>query len=304
MSWGVPDKRKAQCRVTPRDISLLTSLAENQLLTTSQIQAQYFPSIHRARKRLNQLWWSGFVQRVKIPPGLELLSAEAVYSIARAGLRLLQAQGRHQFGWTVPKPPKRPGSLMFLSHTLLRNSFRIALENSVHQDSSVGLCDWKHDGSLAQSVLVPNTQTQALQKVVLKADAYFRLRKNEREVEFYLEIDNGTMALTRLVEKLKAYRIWQLARRSTEGGRQREDRVLVLLFSSNRTENLVSRLSSQFTHRPVNPLWLIAYANRTSLISTDVLKDLRWTKPENIRVGGVSLTEELQMIRNGQNVPK
>lgn len=178
------------------------------------------------------------------------------------------------------------------------------MENSVHQDASVELWDWKHDGSLARSVLVPDIRTQTLKKVVLKADAYFRLRKDEREVEFYLEIDNGTMSLTRLVEKLKAYRTWQLARRSAEGVRQRQDRVLVLMFSSKRAENLVSKLGSQLTHRPVNSLWLIAHANRTSLISTNVLKDLRWTKPANTRVEGVSLIEELHVIPNGQNVPK
>jgi len=304
MSRGVPKVRKAMCRITDRDIRLLSSIAGNQFLTTSQIRTQFFPSIHRARKRLNQLWWSGYIQRIKIPSGIESLSAEAVYSISRTGLGLLRARGEHDIGSSIPKPPKRPGSLMFLSHTLLRNSFRIALENSVHQDSSVELCDWKHDGSLARSVLVPDVRTQALKKVILKADAYFRLRNDEREVEFYLEVDNGTMALTRLVEKLKAYRTWQLARRSAEGGRQREDRVLVLMFSSKRAKNLVSKLGSQLTHRPVNPLWLIAHTNRTSLISTNVLKDLRWMKPANARVEGVSLTEELQIIGNGQNVPQ
>lgn len=304
LSRGVPKVRKARCRITDRDIRLLSSIAGNQYLTTSQIHRQLFPSVHRARKRLNQLWWSGYIQRAKLPSGIESLSAEAVYSISRIGLQILQAHGEDDIGSSVPKPPNRPGSLMFLSHTLLRNSFRIALENSVHQDSSVELCDWKHDGSLARSVLVPDVRTQALKKVILKADAYFRLRKDEHEVEFYLEVDNGTMALTRLVEKLKAYRTWKLARRSAESVRPREDRVLVLMFSSQRAENLVARLSSQLTHRPVNPLWLIAHANRASLISTNVLKDLRWTKPANIRVEGVSLIEELHVIPNGQNVPK
>lgn len=296
--------RKAKCRMTDRDIRLLSSIAGNQYLTTSQVRTQFFPSIHRARKRLNQLWWSGYIQRAKIPSGIESLSAEAVYSISSIGLQILRAHGEDDIGSSVPKPPNRPGSLMFLSHTLLRNSFRIALENSVHQDSFVELCDWKHDGSLARSVLVPDVRTQALKKVILKADAYFRLRKDEREVEFYLEVDNGTMALTRLVEKLKAYRTWQLARRSAEGGCQREDRVLVLMFSSKRAKNLISKLGTQLTHRPVNPLCLIAHTNRTSLISSNVLKDLPWTKPANMRVEGVSLIEELDVIPNGQNVPK
>ena len=69
---------------------------------------------------------------------------------------------------------------------------------------------------LLGSVLIPDVRTQALKKVVLKADAYFRLRKDEREVEFYLEVDNGTMPLTRLVEKLKAYQIWKWTLRNTD----------------------------------------------------------------------------------------
>jgi len=229
--------------MTDRDIQLLTSLAENQFLTTSQICRQLFPSIHRARKRLHQLWWSGYVQRVRIPSGIESLAAEAVYSISRLGIRLLRAQGEHDLGLSVPRPPTRPGSLMFLSHTLLRNSFRIALEMSIDKDHSVELLDWKHDGSLAVSVLVPDIQTQALKKVVLKADAYFKVKKYDREVEFYLEVDNGTMSLSRLAEKLKTYRVWRNTQQSTNRGHPRDIRVLILLFSRKRAQNLRTRLA-------------------------------------------------------------
>ncbi|MCB2229929.1 replication-relaxation family protein [bacterium] len=262
-------------------------------MTTSQIHTQHFPSIHRARKRLNQLWWAGFVHRVKIPPGLEFLSAEAVYSISRAGLRLLQAQGGHEFRWIVPKPPKRPGSLMFLSHTLLRNSFRIALENSVRQNSSVKLCDWKHDGSIAQSVLVPDIRTQALKKVVLKADAYFRLRKNGLEVEFYLEVDNGTMPLTRLVEKIMAYQIWRRALRNTDSERHRRVRILILVFSRKRAQNLLKRLTTPLLGDPYNSLCLIAFVPREELLFTSIVDGLVWNQSASGSQNSTALSHQL-----------
>lgn len=301
ISRGLPQVRRATCRISHRDVRLLSFLADSQFLTTSQICRQYFPSIHRARKRLNQLWWSGYVRRVKISPGIESLSAEAVYSISRIGLRLLRAHGEHDLAVSIPKPPKRPGSLMFLSHTLLRNSFRIALENSVCLTPPVALHDWKHDDSLTQFALVLDARTQALKKVVLKADAHFWLKKNDREVEFYLEVDNGTMSLTRLVEKLKAYQVWRRAQQNTNGERHPEVRVLVLLFSSKRAQNLVSKIGSQFSDSLVKPLWLIAHVSRTGLISTNVLEDLRWKRAACIQAEDVSLLNELERFANGQS---
>lgn len=281
------------CRITDRDIRLLSSIAGNQYLTTSQIHRQLFPSIHRARKRLNQLWWSGYVQRAKIPSGIESLSAEAVYSISRIGLRLLHAHGEDDIGPSIPKPPNRPGSLMFLSHTLLRNSFRIALENSVHQDSSVELCDWKHDGSLARSVLVPDVRTQALKKVVLKADAYFRLRKDEREEEFYLEIDNGTMSLTRLVEKLKAYQIWKWTLRNTDSAHHRRVRILILVFSRKREQNLLRKLAKSLPGNQGNSLYLIAFAPREELLFVSMVNGLVWNRFASGSPATTTLSHEL-----------
>lgn len=292
-SRGVPKVRKAKCRITDRDIRLLSSIAGNQFLTTSQIHRQLFPSIHRARKRLNQLWWSGYIQRAKIPPGLESLSAEAVYSISRIGLRLLRVHGEHYIGLSIPRRPNRPGSLMFLSHTLLRNSFRIALENSVHQDYSVELCDWKHDGSLARSVLIPDVRTQALKKVVLKADAYFRLRKNERELEFYLEVDNGTMPLTRLVEKLKAYQIWKWTLRNTDSARNRRVRILILVFSRKRAQNLLRKLAKSLPGNPGNSLFLIAFAPREELLFVSMVNGLVWNRFASGSPNTTTLSHEL-----------
>lgn len=281
------------CRITDRDIRLLSSIAGNQYLTTSQIHRQLFPSIHRARKRLNQLWWSGYIQRAKIPPGIESLSAEAVYSISQIGLRLLHAHGEHDIGLSIPKPPKRPGSLMYLSHTLLRNSFRIALETSVRQDSSVRLCDWKHDGSIARSVLIPDIRTQALKKVVLKADAYFRLMKDEREVEFYLEVDNGTMPLTRLVEKLKAYQIWKWTLRNTDNERHRRVRILILLFSRKRAQNLLRKLARSLPGNPSNSLCLIAFVPREELLFVPMVNGLVWNRFSSGSQDTTTLSHEL-----------
>lgn len=293
MSRGVPKVRKAKCRITARDIRLLSSIAGNQYLTTSQIRTQFFPSIHRARKRLNQLWWSGYIQRAKIPPGIESLTAEAVYSISQIGLQLLRAHGEHDIGVSIPKPPKRPGSLMFLSHTLLRNSFRIALEKSVRQDSSMELRDWKHDGSLARSALIPDVRTQALKKVVLKADAYFRLRKNGPEVEFYLEVDNGTMPLTRLVEKLKAYQIWKWTLRNTDSARHRRVRILILVFSRKRAQNLLRKLAKSLPGNPGNSLLLIAFAPREELLFVSMVNGLVWNRFASGSPDTTTLSHEL-----------
>jgi hypothetical protein len=277
---GTPHrKRPGNVRITPRDLSILASIAENQFLTTSQIGGLHFPSIHRTRKRLRQLHESKFIAKLKIPPGLETLSPDSVHAVSRRGLSLLQLRGMVHEGIAVPKISRRPGTLLFLSHTLLRNSFRIALENAIKTHPDIYLNNWSHDNTITKHVALPDSKTQSLRRVALKADALFKLRHQSNEIEFFLEVDNGTMALTRLSTKMNAYYKWHLTERQKTSRKSISRYFLVLTFSERRAGNLVERLAINEVTGQNNRPWLVAHVERSELIQTNVLTGLHWYQP-------------------------
>lgn len=292
--------RPGNVRITPRDLNILASIAQNQFLTTSQIGVLYFPSIHRTRKRLHQLHESKFIAKLKIPPGLETLSSESVHAISRRGLSLLQLRGMVHEDISIPKISRRPGTLLFLSHTLLRNSFRIALHHAVRKHSEISLNDWSHDTAITKHVVVPDSKTQSLKRVALKADALFRLRRHGNEIEFFLEVDNGTMALTRLSIKVNAYHKWHLAERQKTSSKSISRYFLILTFSERRARNLVERVARNGADGLNNSPWLIAYVERNELIQTNVLTDLSWIRLAPSGFQKVTIDQEVAKIEARQ----
>jgi len=287
-------------RITPRDLDILASIAQNQFLTTSQIGTLHFPSIHRTRKRLRQLYESKFITKLRIPPGLETLSSESVHAISRRGLSLLQLRGMVHEDISVPKISRRPGTLLFLSHTLLRNSFRIALESAVKTHPDIYLNDWSHDNTITKYVALPDSKTPSLKRVALKADALFKLRRQSIEIEFFLEVDNGTMALTRLSTKMNAYHKWHLAERQKTSRKSISRYFLILIFSERRARNLVERLARNGADGLNNSPWLIAHVERNELIQTNVLTELSWIRLTPSGFQKVTIDQELAKIEARQ----
>ena len=288
--------RPANIRITSRDLEILLSIAQNQFLTTSQINALHFPSIHRTRKRLRQLHENKYASRLKIPFGLETLASESVYTIKKAGLQLLQLRGMVPEAIFIPKVRRRPGTLLFLSHTLMRNSFRIALEHAIKNNPQVSLHDWRHDNTITQYVLLPDSKSQSVRRVALKADALFRLERENRGFECYLEVDNGTMALTRLITKMNAYHKWHLSSRQTPSRKSIRRRFLILTFSKRRAKNIASKMTSLARTSLSHSTWLVAYVERTELIKTNVLTGLSWYQPTPSGLREVTLDQEMSQI--------
>ena len=287
------NKNKKNVRIIPRDIRILQSVAENQFLTTSQISALHFPSIHRARKRLRILAQHDFLKRTRLLQGFDNLSAEAIYYIGRRGMQLLTAHGELSDMMPIPRLTLRPGSFMFLSHTLMRNSFRIALEGSLMLNPNVSLHDWKHDNSITQRVLIPNPKTLSLERIPLRADAHFQLKKNKRITEFYLEVDNGTMPLTRLISKLEAYQVWERMHIKGNNVSQPQIRILVLMFSEKRVKNLIQRLRKCGSGNFGGSVCLIASCERDKLLAIQIVEKPLWFQLTPQGINRTSLSNEI-----------
>jgi len=294
---GPPRRPKpGNIRITSRDLDILLSIAQNQFLTTSQINALHFPSVHRTRKRLRQLHENKYVARLRIPVGLETFPSESVYTIRKGGLQLLQLRGMVHEAISIPKIRRRPGTLLFLSHTLMRNSFRIALKHAATNSPQILLHDWRHDNAITQYVLLPDSKTQSVRRVALKADAFFRLARDSHGFECYLEVENGTMALTRIVTKMNAYHKWHLSSRQTTSGESIRRRFLILTFSKRRAQNITDKLTGLARTSLSNNLWLVAYVERNELIRTNVLTGLSWYQPTPSGFREVTLDQELSQI--------
>ena len=301
LGGSVRRPKRTNIRVTSRDLDIMLSLAENQFLLTSQIRALHFPSIHRTRKRLTLLYQNKYIDRMKIPSGIEDLPSESVYYIKQSGLQLLLLHGKLHEAVSIPKTGRRPGNLMFLSHTLMRNSFRVALQKSVQADSCVSLQDWRHDNSITRYVLLPDSKEQRLKRLPLKADAYFRLKLGNSEIEYFLEVDNGTMALSRLVDKMNGYYRWHLSSRQTPAGSLIRRRVLILAFSNTRAKNIADKLLSLAKTNMVNTLWLVASVERNELIQKNLLTDPVWSQPTQSGLRQVTFEQEMSEFVTRQN---
>jgi len=277
-------------KITSRDLGILSSIAYNQSLTTSQLAVLHFSSLHRARKRLCQLHENKYVTRIKIPAGLETLSSELVYTIRKRGLQLLQLQGQVDDSIPIPQLSRRPGALLFLSHTLLRNSFKIAIQCAVKRHPEITMSNWAHDNSVTRFAILADTKTQSMKRTTLKADALFTLQRNESELECFLEVDNGTMTLTRLASKMSAYRKWHLADVYNPPRKVCWRRFLILTFSERRARNIANKLRSISV---AGENYLVSYVDRQEILNTDVLKRPLWFRPSNKEPRKISLEEDL-----------
>ena len=298
-------QKSPNLRLTSRDFGIACSVAENCCLTTEQIHFVYFPSIHRTRKRLRLLHLGGVLDRIVPPVGLEGLSHQAVYQISRHGLRLLQSQGLCQDIRPQKKVRSRPGSLLFLSHTLSRNNFRLALTRSVGSDSNVTIKGWRHDNAITKYVQIPGISgIDYLGKFPLRADAEFQMTYGDSSLHYFLEIDNGTTDLRRLTKKMIGYAKLRFTQNQNNYVGLKDMRVLVLTFSQARRDNIVKKLTIVAREQMVRPLWLIASVEQKNLIHTNILKELHWIEPSISGVRSVTLENVTGTFASRQNTDK
>lgn len=193
-------------RLTRRDLDILYAVGDYRVLSTTQLKKLFFRSIHKARKRLFKLWQHRLLDRRFQPIRIGESPSETLYVLARQGARIMALQSGSLGGASQLTPFDREGSSLFLDHTLARNDFRIALESAVRFWNGVRQCHWRHDKGIEQSVnIITGSSAPRLQRVTLIADGQFRLQLGNHVQEFYVEIDRGTIALSRWKTRVSAY---------------------------------------------------------------------------------------------------
>ncbi|UOZ03418.1 replication-relaxation family protein [Amycolatopsis sp. WQ 127309] len=182
-------------RLTARDKWLLTLLHEHRVLTSRQIQDCAFPSERSARQRLRDLYLWRVISRFQ--PFRQLGSAPMHYVLGPAGAAVLAAEHglevkdlgyRHDRAMAIAHNQR-------LAHTIGVGDFFTSLIAGKHRSRWPGeLVTWWSEARCARhfgDLVIP--------------DGYGRWRTGDDVMEWFLEYDTGTEALTKVGRKLIGY---------------------------------------------------------------------------------------------------
>lgn len=183
-------------RLTDRDRALLHDVDRFRVLTTPQVARLYFDSLKRASARLLQLhelklldrfrprrepWGAHPWHWVLGPMGAAILAGERDEDPERASRRW---RGERTLAYATGQR---------LAHLVGINDFRVDLVAHARHNEAC-LLDWQ-------------TEAEATKWAdgTVRPDGWGVWEENGRQVEFFLEYDRGTEALSRLVDKLLGY---------------------------------------------------------------------------------------------------
>jgi DNA-binding CsgD family transcriptional regulator len=183
-------------RLTPRDRQLCRLLAEHRVLTTDQVAALLFGSPVTARHRLSILARLGVVERFRPLLAYGDGSAPWHYVLGPAGAAVLAADQTptgDRMGWRRDRALGIAHSQR-LGHLVGVNGFFAALAGYARRRPDAALVLW-----------LSERQCAARWGHVVRPDGYGRWQHGPQTVEFFLEYDNGTEPLNRVLAKLHGY---------------------------------------------------------------------------------------------------
>ena len=137
-------------QITDRDKKLIRIVSDYGLVTTEQIRYLLFPSILRARKRLQQLWQHSLLIRIERPTQLGEGTKAKIYRISRKGNRVIGSPGDQPFRAVS----SRVISPTFAEHLLSINRFRVCLMRNSEITPGLSLLKWESDRQVKMSAQV------------------------------------------------------------------------------------------------------------------------------------------------------
>ncbi len=183
-------------RLVPRDRQLCRLLAEHRVLTTDQLTALLFPSANAAQHRLLALARLGMVDRFRplLPRGEG--SVPWHYVLGPAGAAVLaaeQATTPDRIGWRRDRAHAIAHSQR-LGHLVGVNGFFAALAGYARRHADAALSVWLSERQCADRW-----------GHVVRPDGYGRWQHGAQRTAFFLEYDNGSEPVDRVLAKLEAY---------------------------------------------------------------------------------------------------
>jgi hypothetical protein len=245
-------------RLSTRDRLILSWLAEHYVLSTEHLAAALFPSRRAAQERLTVLYRIGAVSRFAFPR-TETDTGSYRYTLGPLGAQL------YPTAYTDPdhptaRPPKthveRRARIMRsprLGHLLGVNQFFTDLyAHARHTNDGAKLLRWWSEQHATAAFTSATSQ--------IHPDGHGHWRTGHAEVGFFLEHDNATEDLTRVVRKLAQYE-----KLAGDGGprypvllwipdRRREANLLRLLTG---VPTVVPVATAVHSRDPAGPVWAL-----------------------------------------------
>ncbi|OZM76573.1 replication-relaxation family protein [Pseudonocardia sp. MH-G8] len=189
-------------RLTPRDHWIVAMLAEHRVLTATQITDMAFPSFRSGRQRLRELHQWSVVDRFQ--PFATVGSAPMHYVLAPAGAAVLAAAHGlepRDLGYRHDRTLGIAHSLQ-LAHTVGVAEWFASLVSAARHSTAQHITETK---PTALETWWSETRCARLFGDLVRPDGYGRWTTRGRRVEFFLEFDLGTEALSRVAAKLAGY---------------------------------------------------------------------------------------------------
>lgn len=189
-------------RETENDRLIVQLVYAYRLLSQEQLERLLGKSRSRVQQSLMRLYHHEYLQRLFLPVWFEGRSP-TLYLLDKRGIALLQGLGVADFS-VIPSAKLSP---MFLEHTLAINDVRIAVAQACEKQGW-SLPVWKSENEIKMdydrvTVQIGKTKPQV---VPIVPDSYFMIDIPGRGVShFMLEVDRGTMTLSRFKTKVHAY---------------------------------------------------------------------------------------------------
>lgn len=217
----------------PRDLAILTAVADYRFLTREQVQRLFFgarsPYGHRRRlgaepngfrracDRLKKLTTAGYLRRVVGPYvffGFDQAGDRSpasyarppyLYLLAELGAELVASlRGDDPDGLLVKKAHEL--SPVTLGHELALNDVRVALTLATEADPGWRLVNWLDTRAAYEEYSIDHPETGRPVRHVFAPDAWAHVRTAAgQDVGIFLELDRGTQSHRRITEKVRIF---------------------------------------------------------------------------------------------------
>lgn len=254
-------------RLMPRDLEILSAVAEYRILRQDQIQTLFFGSKSTAQYRLSHLYQHGFLSRHFLP--VQGGWSPTLYTLDTRGREVL----RVEYGDAAPtdKASIRDLKQEFLEHTLALNDVRIAFSLACRAPG-LTLTTWLDEATLKVNydrvaIRYPNGKRAT---VSLIPDSYCVIQTPQGTARFFIELDRGTMTTQRFAAKVLAYFAFVESGHYQQRYQSRSLRVLTITLSQKRLMNL-----KQVTEA-VHGTQLFWFGKLSEIKAQDVFRSSLW----------------------------
>ena len=261
-------------KLQPRDITLLRDVGEFRFLNTPQILALHKGGERNLLRRLSSLFQHGYLDRPLKQTSAKLSSSHMVYALGRKGAELLSKDAKEREGiYRRVKEVER--TLPLMAHALMISQFRVCLILAAKQHGAK-ITRFTQGYDLKEMLRDVHGENPSL-----VPDAFFTLEEKGDVINFFLEVDRGTMKTERVVNKLIIYWSWRSDERLKKKLRLTRFRVLTIAPSERRSDSLRNAGKGGDPRGDGSLMFLFTAETRYTISTPQAILQAIWKSPKD-----------------------